>query len=71
MKDWILNNYSEKNGFIGGCIVRIDDKIIVFGDLSKIDSQNKIRNFINAKNLEIIEFKELDVIDYGGLIEVE
>ena len=65
------NNYSEKNGFIGGCIVRIDDKIIVFGDLSKIDSQNKIRNFINAKNLEIIEFKELDVIDYGGLIEVE
>ena len=63
--------YSEKNGFIGGCISKFDNKIIIFGDLSKIDSQNKIRNFIQSKNLGIIEFKRLDVIDYGGLIEIE
>ena len=63
--------YSEKIGFIGGCISKFDNKIIIFGDLSKIDSQNKIRNFIQSKNLGIIEFKRLDVIDYGGLIEIE
>ena len=65
------NKYSEKNGFIGGCISKINNKIMVFGDLTKIDSQNNIRNFIQERNLEIIEFKGLDVIDYGGLIEVE
>lgn len=63
--------YSKNNGFIGGCISKIDNKIIIFGDLNKIDSQNKIRNFIQARGLEIIEFKGIDVIDYGGLIEYE
>lgn len=65
------NEYSEKKGFIGGCICRIGDKIIVFGDLDKIDYAKKIRKFIQRKNREIIEFKGLDVIDYGGLIETE
>lgn len=65
------NKYSEKKGFIGGCISRLGDKVIIFGDLDKIDSKNKMRNFINEKGLEIIEFKGLDVIDYGGLIEIE
>lgn len=65
------NKYSKKNGFIGGCISKLGNKIIVFGDLDKIDFQNKIRNFIYEKDLEIIEFKGLDVIDYGGLIEIE
>ena len=58
-------------GFIGGCISKIDNKIVIFGDLTKIDYQNKIRNFIQERNLEIIEFKGLDVIDYGGIIETE
>lgn len=63
--------YSNKGGFIGGCISRIDNKIIVFGALKKIDPENKIREFIKKRNLEIIEFGGLDVIDYGGLIETE
>lgn len=63
--------YSNKRGFIGGCISRIDNKIIVFGALKKIDPENKIREFIKKRNLEIIEFCGLDVIDYGGLIETE
>ena len=63
-------NYSEMNGFIGGAIARIDDNIIVFGDLNKIDTYSKIRKFIISKNLKIIEFETLDVIDYGGLIEI-
>lgn len=65
------SGYSNKKGFIGGAISKIDDKIIVFGDLSKIDSKNKIRNFILSKNLEILEFKGQDVVDYGGIIEFD
>ena len=63
--------YSTKNGFIGGAISKIGDNIIVFGDLSKIDKENQIRSFIEDRNLNIIEFKGLDVIDYGGIIEFE
>ena len=64
------NNYSNKRGFIGGCISKISNKIIVFGDLNKIDENGEIRKFIKNKQKEIVEFKGLDVIDYGGLIEI-
>ena len=64
------NKYSNKKGFIGGAISRIANEIIVFGDLNKIDQENKIRNFITNKNLNIIEFENLDVIDYGGIVEL-
>lgn len=64
------NKYSDKKGFIGGAISRIGNEIIVFGDLNKIDKNNKIRNFITNKNLNIIEFENLDVIDYGGIVEL-
>ncbi|MBQ2835917.1 MAG: hypothetical protein IJE68_03700 [Clostridia bacterium] len=64
------NQYSHKKGFIGGAISRIGNRIMVFGDLNKIDQDNKIRNFITNKNINIIEFKNLDVIDYGGIVEL-
>lgn len=60
--------YSNKTGFIGGAISRIDENVIVFGDLNKIDPDEKIREFILSKKLGIIEFKGLDVIDYGGMV---
>lgn len=63
-------NYSEMNGFIGGAIARIDDNIVVFGDLNKVDNKSYTRKFIEKKNLNIIDFSGLDVIDYGGIIEV-
>lgn len=63
-------NYSNMNGFIGGAIGKVDNNIIIFGDLEKIDKDNKIRDFIKSRNLNIIDFKGLDVIDYGGLVEV-
>lgn len=68
----LLNNgqYSNKIGFIGGAISRIKDKIVVFGDLDKIDYSQEIRQFIEKKKLEIIEFKGLDVLDYGGIVEL-
>lgn len=63
--------YSTRKGFIGGAISRIDDKIIIFGDLNKIDKEENIREFIYKKHLKIIEFKDLDVIDYGGVIALK
>lgn len=68
----LLNNhqYSNRKGFIGGAIARLDDKVIVFGDLDKIDNNNQIRKFIKDRNIELIEFKGLDVIDYGGVEKI-
>lgn len=63
--------YSNKKGFIGGSISRVENNIIIFGDLRKIDKDNKIRNFILKRNLQIIEFKNEDIVDYGGIIAIE
>lgn len=60
--------YSNRKGFIGGAVSRVDNNIIIFGDLTKIDKDEKIRKFILDKGLNIIEFKGLDVIDYGGIV---
>ena len=64
------NNFSSMAGFIGGAIGKIENKIIVFGDLSKIDESGKIRDFIKQNHLELIDFKNLDVIDYGGIVTI-
>lgn len=62
------NGYSEKNGFIGGSISRINDYVFISGDLKTIDKENKIREFIESRNLKIIDFDGLDIIDYGGIV---
>ncbi len=62
--------YSQMNGFMGGAISRIGENIIVFGDLNKIDYEGQIRDFITKKNLKIIEFIGADVVDYGGVVEI-
>lgn len=62
------NGYSNQSGFIGGAISRIDENVIIFGDLNKIDKDKKIRKFIFAKKLNIIDFPGLEVVDYGGIV---
>ena len=62
--------YSEKQGFIGGCISRIGDCVFISGDLNKIDKTGKIRSFIEKRNLKIIDFKGMDIIDYGGILKL-
>lgn len=62
--------YSNMTGFIGGCISRIDNYIFISGDLNKIDSSYKIKTFIENKNLKIIDFPGLDIIDYGGILKI-
>jgi len=59
---------SDMEGFIGGSIVRVENNIIVFGDIEKIDEDGKIKKFISSKGLNLITFPGLDVIDYGGVI---
>ncbi|MBP3596807.1 MAG: hypothetical protein J6J60_05370 [Clostridia bacterium] len=61
--------YSSMHGFIGGAFSRIGEYIFISGDLNIIDSENKIRNFIEKKNLKIIDFPNSDIIDYGGVLE--
>ena len=69
----LLNNegYSKRQGFIGGAISRIENMIFVSGDLNKIDQDEKIREFIQSKKIDVFEFKGLDVIDYGGIIKID
>lgn len=62
--------YSKRKGFIGGAISRIGEKIIIFGDLNKIEKEETIREFISKKGLEILAFEGLDVVDYGGIVEL-
>lgn len=64
------HEYSNKKGFIGGAIARLDENVIVFGDLGKIDKDKKIEKFIKNKNLNIIQFGNLDIVDYGGIIKI-
>lgn len=64
------NEYSNKKGFIGGAISRVGNQIVITGDFDKIDPNGVIRKFVLSKGLGIIEFKGLDIIDYGGIIEL-
>ena len=74
----LLNNgvYSMKKGFVGGCLTRLKSErngknvIFVSGDLNKLNSGKKIRDFISDRNIDLIELPGLDVIDYGGMVEL-
>ena len=63
--------YSNMKGFIGGAVSRIGNNVFISGELRKIDINNKIKYFIEDRNLRIIDFKGLDLIDYGGIIELK
>ncbi len=61
--------YSKMNGFIGGTIVRVDNKIIVFGDMKYTNNEYEIMKFVNSKGLELVDFKNCELIDYGSIVE--
>lgn len=62
---------SDMQGFIGGAMVRIQDTVILFGDINNLVNGAKIKRFVESKGLKLHWFEGLDVIDYGGIIEVE
>jgi len=63
--------YSEMQGFIGGAMVRLGDEVIVFGDINNLVNGKKIQKFIESIGLKLHYFEGLDVVDYGGVIEVK
>lgn len=63
--------YSDMQGFIGGAMVRIDDEIILFGDVNKLLNKDKIIRFIYSKGLKFKWFEGLDVVDYGGVVIID
>lgn len=62
--------YSNMSGFIGGATARLNDEFIIFGDKKHINRDGKLENFISKKGLKLTDFKGLDVIDYGGVLEI-
>ena len=61
---------SKMQGFIGGAMARLGDTVVLFGDVENLVNGTKIRNFIEKKGLNFHHFEGLDVVDYGGILEV-
>ncbi len=66
--DYELDYYSSKKGFIGGTISRIDNYVVITGDIKKFKSFEKIKSFIEERKLTIIDFPGYELLDYGGII---
>ncbi|MEG0072908.1 MAG: hypothetical protein RR594_02680 [Clostridia bacterium] len=64
------SSQSLMNGFIGGATYVLDNKFILFGDINKLKSAEKIKEHIKKYNLELVDFKDLEVTDYGSCMEV-
>ncbi len=59
-------NISNIKGFIGGATLIFCSKFILFGDIDYLSDKEKVIDHINKYGLELIDFKGLDVFDYGG-----
>ena len=59
---------SQMNGFIGGATFTFDNKFVLFGDFSKLKKKNQKIILENLNDLELVDFKNLDIKDYGGAI---
>lgn len=62
---------TKMQGFIGGASFVFNNKFILFGDIDKLKSKEKIMQHLNKYKLELIDFKGLNVYDYGGAIQLE
>jgi len=71
MQSRMFFEYSDMQGFIGGAMTKIDNEIILFGDVNNLLNKDKIINFIKSKNLKLKYFENLDIVDYGGIVVVD
>ena len=64
------SNLSKMNGFIGGATFVFNNKFVLFGDFRKLKRSNQeiIKENLRNNKLELIDFKNLELIDYGGAI---
>lgn len=63
-------NETEKKGFIGGASFTFENKVIIFGDINRLESKKEIVEQLKKYKLELVDFKGLDVLDYGGAIVI-
>lgn len=63
--DVILKGYNH--GFIGGSTAKINDKIYVFGDVSKMNFKKELEIISKEKKCEIIPVFTGRVCDFGGV----
>ena len=61
-------NVSDKAKVCIHCGAPIEE--VKKNNTTKVDKDNKIRKFITDRKLKIIDFKGLDVVDYGGILEL-
>ncbi len=59
---------STMKGFIGGASFIFDNKFVLFGDSNNLSNKDKIIQHLDKYNLELVDFKGLDIYDYGGEI---
>lgn len=57
---------STMKGFIGGASLVFDNKFVLFGDSDNLSNKDKIIQHLDKYNLELVDFKGLDIYDYGG-----
>lgn len=58
-------------GFIGGATAVIDNKLFVFGDITKHKAHDMITEFALRSVDDIISFGNGDIYDYGGAVTVD
>lgn len=61
---------TNMRGFIGGATCIIDNKFILFGDSDLLENKLKLLEFLNKYALELVDFKGLNIHDYGGVIVI-
>ena len=59
------------NGFIGGASAVINNKFILFGDVDYLQDKNKLLEFLDKYELELVDFKNLPIYDYGGVVLIK
>ena len=57
---------STMKGFIGGASLVFDNKFVLFGDSDNLSNKDKLIQHVDKYNLELVDFKGLDIYDYGG-----
>ncbi len=57
---------SKMHGFIGGATLVFDNNFVLFGDGSKLNNREKICEHLKKYNLNLIDFKGLEIHDYGS-----
>lgn len=57
---------SSMKGFIGGATFVFDGKFVLFGDIDNLSNKAKVLEHLKRHKLELVDFKGLDIYDYGG-----